>query len=109
MNLVKTLVIAAVLNTAAGTVAMAQDNLSKAEVKEQAVDICHTEAQRRYGENAIVYSDETARYSRDTSRAKWNKSLRGAMVKMRIKGKSKRSTKYECLVKTDRTVTFFKV
>ena len=102
-------VIAAVLfNVAFIPAAMADGHLSKSEVKAQAVQMCHAEAEKKYGVDSIVYSDDKAKISRDTSRAKWNKSLKGAMVKMKIKPKSKRAYKYNCLVKTDKTITFFK-
>lgn len=108
MKIVKSAVFACVFNLAAIPAVLADSHLSKAEVKAQAVEMCVTEAEKRYGENAIVYKDEQARIERDPSRAKWNKSLQGAMVKMKIKPQSKRTSKYSCLVKTDRTITFFK-
>lgn len=108
MKIAKSLLLIVGVSLFSSTAVYAHSHLSKEEVKAQAVELCVNEAQKRYGKDSIVYRDEKAKLNRDPSRAKWNKSLKGATVKMRIKPESKRTSKYSCLVKTDRTITFFK-
>ena len=86
----------------------ADNHLTQQEVKEQAAKLCLAEAEKKYGVGAVLDKDK-ARIIRDPSRAKWNKSLQGAMVKMKIKPQAKRANKYACLLKTDKSITFFKV
>ena len=56
MKTFKPLAIAVLLNLAASPVALADGHLSKSQVKEQAVELCHSEAEKRYGVGSIVYS-----------------------------------------------------
>lgn len=71
--------------------------LSKEEMHTQAVDICRTETQQRYGENAIKFI---------AAKSRWSNDLQGAMVKMKIKPEAKKPGDYYCLVKTDLSVDF---
>lgn len=77
----------------------AQSDDDKAQLENMAVDICQNTAQQRYGENSIKSVSK---------KAKWSKGLKGAAVKMKIKPESKRSSKYQCVVSLDKTVTFYK-
>lgn len=109
MNVAKSLIVAVSLNLLTGVAVMAQEKASKSELRAMAVETCHAAAKEKYGDNAIVDSDEFAKVYRDVSRVKWHRSLKGMVLNMKIKPESKRKSKYTCLVKTDRTVTFFKV
>ena len=99
-KLLKPFVIACVLNLIGSSVALAQVELTKDEVKVQAVEACQTEAKKRYGEDSIQYVGH---------KAKWMKGMGGALVKMKIKPKSKRVIKYSCVLQKDKLVKFYKV
>ena len=73
--------------------------LSKTEVKSQAVELCQDAAKKRYGENSVLSIGK---------KAKWDNSLKGASVRLKIKPESKRATKYSCTVYVDKSVTFSK-
>lgn len=79
---------------------LAQTDEQKASITAQAIDICQTAAQNRYGDNSV---------KKVGSKAKWSNSLKGSAVKMKIKPKSKRATKYSCVVSLDKSVKFYKV
>ena len=99
MKITKTVLVAALLNLSVGMAAHAQDELSEAELREIAVETCQTSAKARYGDDSIVGMEK---------RAKWKGDLNGVMVKMRIKAESKPKRNYFCVVKTDKSVSFFK-
>ena len=71
--------------------------LSKEDMNTQAVDICRTETQQRYGDSAIKFIAE---------KSKWSNDLQGAMVRMKIKPEAKKPRNYYCLVKGDMSVDF---
>jgi hypothetical protein len=71
--------------------------LSKEDMTTQAVDICRSETEQRYGESAIKFI---------AGKSSWSNDLQGAMVKMKIKPEAKKPTNYYCLVKTDLSVDF---
>lgn len=96
----KPLVIACVLNLIASSAVLAQTELTKSEVKLQAVEACQTEAKKRYGEDSIKYIG---------TKVKWMKGMGGGLVKMKVKPKSKRTTKYSCVLQKDKIVKFYKV
>ena len=108
MNIAKTLVVAVVLNLLATASVMAEEMASKSELRAIAVEACLTAAKDKYGAESVIDSDEIAKVYRDTSRVRWNRGLKGMVVKMKIKPQSKRKAKYNCLVKTDKSVRFFK-
>ena len=95
----KPLAIACVVNLFASSVVLAQTKLTKSEVKDQAIEICQTEAKKRYGEDSIKFIG---------SKAKWKNGMDGALVKMKIKPQSKRVSKYSCVLQTDTLVKFYK-
>ena len=74
--------------------------MTKEEVKSQAVEMCQEAAKSRYGENSVVSISK---------KAKWNNSLKGASVKLKIKPEAKRKSSYSCIVYVDEKVTFSKV
>jgi hypothetical protein len=73
--------------------------MSKEEVKSKAVEMCQEAAESRYGENSVVSIGK---------KAKWNNSLKGASVRLKIKPESKRKANYSCIVYVDKKVTFSK-
>jgi hypothetical protein len=81
------------------SVTSAHAELSKDQVKEQAVQKCEVAAKQRYGKDAIKSISD---------KAKWKKGLNGAAVKLKVKPKSKSSSKFLCVFKQDETVTFYK-
>jgi hypothetical protein len=84
----------------AGLSSVSAAEMSKDEVKSQAVEMCQEAAKERYGENSVISVSK---------KAKWNNSLRGASVKLKIKPESKRKSNYSCIVYVDKKVTFSKV
>lgn len=97
--LLSSIVFSAVASTSVSALTMenAQPHLTKTEVKEQAVDICRSETERRFGDSSVKYI---------AGKSKWSKDLDGAMVKMKIKRASKKMKKYNCLVKLDQSVSY---
>lgn len=75
------------------------EDMTKDELKSQAVDMCQEAAKNRYGENSVVSISK---------KAKWNNSLKGASVRLKIKPESKRKSNYSCIVYVDKKVTFSK-
>ncbi|GAB5379438.1 MAG: hypothetical protein Alis3KO_28340 [Aliiglaciecola sp.] len=108
MNMAKYLFIALTINLSAVTASMAEDRATKSELRAMAVEACHIAAEEKYGDGSVIDADESAKVQRDASRVKWHRSLKGMVVNMKIKPDSKRKASYTCLVKTDRTITFFK-
>ena len=96
----KPIVIACVLNVMASSVVLANTDLTKSEVKSQTIEACKTAAKKRYGEDSIQYI---------STKVKWMKGMGGALVKMKVKPKSKRMTKYSCVLQKDQVVKFYKV
>lgn len=70
---------------------------SKADVREQAVDICRNETQQRYGEGAIKFI---------ARKSIWSKYMQGALVRMKIRPEEQNSKHYYCVVKLDKSVDF---
>ena len=97
---IKPLVIACVLNVIGTSAVLAQDELTKDEVKAQVIEACQTEAKLRYGEDSIQYISK---------KVKWKNGMGGALVKMKVKPNSKRATKYSCVLQQDKLVKFYKV
>ena len=108
MKTAKYLALIATINFLFALPVSAEQKATKSELRAMAVETCLNEAQNRYGENSVVDSDELASVYRDASRVRWNRGLKGMMVKMKIKPDSKRKAKYTCVVKTDKSVQFFK-
>ena len=79
--------------------ALAQTDSEKQQVSAQAIEICQTTAEQRYGEKSV---------RKIADKAKWSKGLNGAEVKMKIKPKSKKSSKYSCVVSIDKSVKFYR-
>jgi hypothetical protein len=77
----------------------AESQEDKASVTSQAIEICQNEAQNRYGQDSI---------KKIATKAKWSNGLKGSAVKMKIKARSNKATKYSCVVGLDKTVTFYK-
>lgn len=77
----------------------AQAELTKTQAKEQAIETCQNEAKSRYGESSIKSVGK---------KAKWVKDLKGASINLKIKPKSKRASKYSCVLGLDNSVTFYK-
>jgi predicted negative regulator of RcsB-dependent stress response len=75
------------------------EDMSKEEVKSKAVEMCQQAAQSRYGENSVLSISK---------KAKWDNSLKGASVRLKIKPESKRKSNYSCIVYVDKKVTFSK-
>ena len=96
---IKPLVIACVLNVIGTSAVLAQTELTKSEVKAQAIEACQAEAKKRYGEDSIKYIG---------NKAKWMNGMGGASVKMKVKPQSKRITKYSCVLQKDQLVKFYK-
>lgn len=71
--------------------------VSKADVREQAVNICRNETQQRYGDNAIKFI---------ARKSIWSKYMQGALVKMKIRPQDSNSKHYYCVVKRDMSVDF---
>ena len=97
---IKPIVIACALNVIGSSAVLAQTELTKDEVKAQAVAACQTEAKKRYGEDSIQYI---------SNKTKWMSGMGGAAVKMKVKPESKRTTKYSCVLQQDKLVKFYKV
>lgn len=97
---IKSLVIACALSVVGTSAVLAQTELTKDEAKNQAIAACETEAKKRYGEDSIQYI---------STKVKWMKAMGGASVKMKVKPKSKRTTKYSCVLQQDKLVKFYKV
>jgi hypothetical protein len=95
----KPLLIAIVINVIGSSSALAQNELTKDEVKNQVIEACQTEAKKRYGEDSIEYI---------SNKTKWMKAMGGALVKMKVKPESKRVTKYSCVLQQDSLVKFYK-
>ena len=95
----KPLLVACIINVIGSSAVFAQTELSKNEVKAQAVEACQIQAKKRYGEDSIQYISK---------KVKWMKAMGGASVKMKIKPKSKRVTKYSCVLQKDTLVKFYK-
>lgn len=108
MSIAKHLIVAISINLLAASAVMAEERATKSELRAIAVEACHIAAEEKYGDGAVVDADESAKVHRDASRVKWHRSLKGMVVNMKIKPDSKRKAKYTCLVKTDKSVTFFK-
>lgn len=108
MNIAKTLLLAVTLNLSAGAAVMAQEKASKSELRAIAVESCLAAAKEKYGVDSVVDSEDFAKVYRNSSRVRWHSSLKGMTVKMKIKPESKRKGKYTCLVKSDKSVSFFK-
>ncbi|MEO9943776.1 MAG: hypothetical protein ABJD02_12265 [Paraglaciecola sp.] len=98
----------AICAISASLLASAHDRLSKIDVQRQVIEKCTKAAIKRYGDNSVIYKNENAKIARDVNRTKWNKSLKGALIKMIIKPKSKRATTYSCLLTVDNRVMFIK-
>lgn len=96
----KPLVIACVLNLIASSAVLAKTELSREEVKAQAIEACQVEAKKRYGEDSIKYI---------ANKVRWMNGMGGALVKMKIRPESKRTTKYSCVMQQDNLVKFYKV
>lgn len=77
----------------------AQTDAEKLQLSEQAITLCQSAAEKRYGENAVKSV---------AKKAKWSKGLRGAAVKMKIKPKAKKANKYNCVVGVDQQIKFYK-
>jgi len=95
----KPFLIACVINVIGSSAVLAQAELTKEEVKSQAIEACQTEAKKRYGEDSIQYIG---------SKVKWMKSMGGASVKIKVKPQSKRVAKYSCVLQKDTIVKFYK-
>jgi hypothetical protein len=95
----KPLVIACLLNVIGSSAVLAQTNLTKNEVKAQTIEACQTAAKKRYGEDSIKSIGK---------KVKWKNGMGGASVKMKLKPKSKRLTKYSCVLQPDQLVRFYK-
>jgi Ni/Co efflux regulator RcnB len=100
----KSLLITSLLfSTLVSTTALAATNntmeahASKADVREQAVDICRNETQQRYGDGAIKFI---------ANKSIWSKYMQGALVKMKIRPEDSNSKHYYCVVKLDKSVDF---
>lgn len=78
---------------------VAQAELTKTQVKEQAIEICQNEAKSRYGESSVKFVGK---------KAKWVKDLKGASIKLKIKPQAKRTSNYSCVLGLDNSVTFYK-
>lgn len=90
--------VSAALGLVISTQVQAQ-TLSKEEVMANAMDLCQQAAQKRYGDDSVKALGR---------KAKWSKGLNGASVKMKIKPKSKKARKYNCVVGTDSSTKFYK-
>jgi hypothetical protein len=108
MKFAKPLLIAAAVNLSFAMASQAQEELSKEQLKEIAFDSCVESAKSRYGAESIVDFDKLAKTYSSKKRIKWQSGLSGVTVNMKIKPEKKRKAKYICLVKTDKTVEFFK-
>ena len=95
----KPLILACVINLVGSSAVLAQAELTKSEVRAQAVEACQTEAIKRFGEDSVKSIG---------SKTKWKKAMGGAVVKMRVKPQSKRVIKYSCVLQKDKTVKFYK-
>ena len=93
------LVSATCLTFLTSNLALAQSEADKLAVQEQALELCQSAAESRYGDGSI---------KKVGKKAKWSKGLNGAMVKMKIKPKSKKASKFQCVVSVDKTVKFYR-
>lgn len=98
-SFLRQVIIVSVFSAAIALPVSAQSQADKASITSQAIEICQKEAQNRYGENSV---------KKIASKAKWSSGLKGSAVLMKIKPKSKRPSKYSCVVGIDKSVTFFK-
>lgn len=98
-NFTRKIAVMGLLSASLMTTVSAQAQLSKSQVKEQAIETCQTEAKQRYGADSILSTGD---------KAKWKKGLKGAAVKLKIKPEAKRATKYMCVLGLDSSVTFYK-
>ena len=99
-TLSRTLLVFFTLSTSTVYAATAVDPdvlLSKNDIRSQAVDICRTETEQRYGDNAI---------KRIAGKSSWSNDLQGALVKMKINPGAKRIKKFNCVVKADKSVYY---
>jgi hypothetical protein len=99
-NVLLTSLLFSVLVSAAAH-AVTKDNIeaftSKADVREQAVDMCRDETQQRYGDSAIKFI---------ARKSIWSKYMQGALVRMQIRPEDSNSKHYYCVVKLDKSVDF---
>jgi hypothetical protein len=96
----KPLLLACVINVIGSSAVLAQTELTKSEVKAQAIEACQTEAKKRYGQDSIKFIG---------NKVKWKNGMGGALVKMKVKPESKRVTKYSCVLQKDKLVKFYKI
>lgn len=91
----------AALSVLLSTTCIATANAQNESEREQIITItkhvCETEAKNRYGENSIKSIGK---------KVKWSNGYKGAMVKMKIKPKAKRSQKYKCVVGKEKSALF---
>ena len=79
--------------------AHALTDASKSQIISVAKTTCETAAQSKYGADSVKYVSD---------RIKWSKGHKGALVKMKIKPKAKKSQKYLCIVDSESNVMFSK-
>lgn len=96
---IKPFLIATAINLIGSSAAFAE-LLSKDETKSQVIEACQIEAKKRYGEDSVDYV---------SNKVKWMKAMDGAAVKIKVKPKGKRVTKYSCVLQQDQIVKFYKV
>lgn len=95
------IILVTLVNIALGfSSASAQPNPEKDQIILAAKTTCETAAQAKYGANSVKSISD---------RVKWSKGHKGALVKMRIKPKAKKSQKYHCVVDRNTIPIFFKV
>lgn len=95
----QSLIVACAVNIFMAPAVFSQTDISRDEASDQAPSVCQIKAQELYGENSVKST---------SSKVKWNSDLNGASVQMRIKPKSKSSSKYVCIFGLDKSVTFVK-
>ena len=98
-NKLLSVISASVLTVMVSSTAWAQSEADKLAVQEQAMELCQSAAEQRYGEGAI---------KKVSKKAKWSKGLNGAMVKMKIKPQKKKASKFQCVVSIDKSVKFYR-
>jgi hypothetical protein len=99
IKILRQVVIISAFSAAIAMPAFAQSQEDKATISSQAIEICESEAKSRYGEDSI---------KKIGSRAKWSNGLNGSAVKMKIKARSNKPSKYSCVVGLDKSVIFYK-
>lgn len=77
----------------------ASAKMSKDDIKSQAVELCQSQAVSLYGEESL---------KKIAKKARWNGKLKGAVVKVKLKKKS-RAKNYNCLVDAEQNVKFLAV